>query len=126
VLDLAAKIVIATDNDGPGNALAEELARRLGRERCWRVKWPGVDAPGGRRKDANEVLMQDGADALRGMLAAAEAYPIRGLFRCDDGEGGARGRGAHAAQESRENGGCTGAALLTIPKTNPQLLRFRV
>ena len=40
VLDMAARVVIATDNDGPGNALAEELARRLGRERCWRVRWP--------------------------------------------------------------------------------------
>lgn len=86
VLDMAAKIVIATDNDGPGNALAEELARRLGRERCWRVKWPGADAPGGKRKDANEVLVNDGADALRSLVTAAEAYPIRGLFRCDTGE----------------------------------------
>jgi len=39
-LDQAVRIVIATDNDGPGDALAEELARRLGRERCWRVRWP--------------------------------------------------------------------------------------
>jgi hypothetical protein len=36
----AVRIVIATDNDAPGDALAEELARRLGRERCWRVRWP--------------------------------------------------------------------------------------
>ena len=28
------------DNDAPGDALAEEMARRLGRERCWRVRWP--------------------------------------------------------------------------------------
>jgi twinkle protein len=34
------RIVIATDNDAPGDALAEELARRLGRERCWRARWP--------------------------------------------------------------------------------------
>lgn len=39
-LDPAVRIVIATDNDAPGDALAEELARRLGRERCWRVRWP--------------------------------------------------------------------------------------
>jgi Toprim domain len=41
-LDQAARIVLATDNDGPGQALAEELSRRLGRERCWRVRWPGT------------------------------------------------------------------------------------
>jgi twinkle protein len=34
------RIVLATDNDAPGDALAEELSRRLGRERCWRVRWP--------------------------------------------------------------------------------------
>jgi len=39
-LDQAVRVVIATDNDAPGDALAEELARRLGRERCWRVRWP--------------------------------------------------------------------------------------
>ena len=32
--------LVAADNDAPGDALAEELARRLGRERCWRVRWP--------------------------------------------------------------------------------------
>ena len=30
VWDQATRIVLATDNDGPGHALAEELARRLG------------------------------------------------------------------------------------------------
>lgn len=30
VWDQAVRIVLATDNDGPGQALAEELARRLG------------------------------------------------------------------------------------------------
>ena len=30
VLDQASRILVATDNDDPGHALAEELARRLG------------------------------------------------------------------------------------------------
>ncbi|RVX00471.1 Primase-like protein [Vitis vinifera] len=38
-LEKASRIILATDGDAPGLALAEELARRLGRERCWRVKW---------------------------------------------------------------------------------------
>ena len=33
-------VFLATDSDEPGQALSEELARRLGRERCWRVKRP--------------------------------------------------------------------------------------
>ena len=83
-LDGAARIVLATDNDAPGNALAEELARRLGRERCWRVRWPGGEPGEGsvHRKDANEVLIKDGPQALAALLEAAEPYPIRGLFRC--------------------------------------------
>lgn len=33
------------------------------------------------RKDANEVLMRDGANALRLCIDQAEPLPIRGLFR---------------------------------------------
>jgi twinkle protein len=46
------KIILAVDADGPGEALEEELARRLGKERCWRVRWPEGS------KDANDVLME--------------------------------------------------------------------
>jgi twinkle protein len=86
-LDGALRVILATDNDAPGNALAEELARRLGRERCWRVRWPGNVHEGAQlqpdyRKDANEVLMADGPERLQMLLAAAEPYPIRGLFKC--------------------------------------------
>jgi hypothetical protein len=31
--------------------------------------------------EASQVLVADGADALRSMVESAEAYPIRGLFR---------------------------------------------
>ncbi|KAJ7562844.1 hypothetical protein O6H91_03G086300 [Diphasiastrum complanatum] len=73
------RIVLATDSDEPGLALAEELARRLGRERCWRVKWPkGED--GKQLKDANEVLVRLGKEALRAVVEKSELYPIRGLF----------------------------------------------
>jgi twinkle protein len=66
--------VIAVDGDGPGRRLEDELARRLGREKCWRVKWPhGV-------KDANEVLVKNGAEELRWYLENAEPFPIEGVF----------------------------------------------
>ena len=78
------KIIIATDADGPGHALAEELSRRLGRERCWRVKWPTQgDAE---RKDANETLIEDGAAVLRECVEYAEPWPIEGLHRAQDYE----------------------------------------
>jgi twinkle protein len=73
-LDQLGRIVIATDADAPGDALAEELARRLGRERCWRAAWP-EDC-----KDANDVLLKHGPDVLRACIADAEPWPIRALF----------------------------------------------
>jgi hypothetical protein len=40
LLERAKKVILATDNDAAGFALSEELARRIGREKCWTVKWP--------------------------------------------------------------------------------------
>jgi twinkle protein len=81
-LDRLERIVLATDADGPGQALAEELARRLGKDRCWRVRWPdGNDA---QRKDANDVLQHDGAQVLRECIERAEPYPISGLHGISD------------------------------------------
>jgi twinkle protein len=34
------RIVLLTDGDSVGIAMRNELARRLGRHRCWRVDWP--------------------------------------------------------------------------------------
>ncbi|XP_051125289.1 primase homolog protein isoform X2 [Andrographis paniculata] len=53
-LDKARRIILATDSDEPGVALAEELARRLGRERCRRVRWPKKNESQS-FKDSNEV-----------------------------------------------------------------------
>jgi twinkle protein len=53
-LDRVERFILAGDADEKGRGLEAELARRLGRERCWRVRWPdGNDAP---CKDANETL----------------------------------------------------------------------
>jgi hypothetical protein len=60
------KFIIATDNDGPGRSLKNELVRRLGPEKCWTVEWPeGV-------KDANEALVKLGADSLIDLINSAE------------------------------------------------------
>ncbi|KAJ1414365.1 TOPRIM domain [Sesbania bispinosa] len=75
----ASRIILATDGDPPGQALAEELARRIGKEKCWRVRWP-TKGRGDNCKDANEVLMYLGPDALKEVIENAELYPIRGLF----------------------------------------------
>jgi twinkle protein len=72
------RIIVAVDADGPGQALAEELARRLGRERCWRVRWPEGC------KGANDVLLQHGPEALRECIAQATPYPIAGLHAASE------------------------------------------
>ncbi|XP_042397939.1 twinkle homolog protein, chloroplastic/mitochondrial-like isoform X2 [Zingiber officinale] len=82
-LEKASRIILATDSNSSGQAVAEELARRLGKERCWRVEWPKKnDAE--LCKDANEVLMYLGPDSLRKVVENAELYPIKGLFKFRD------------------------------------------
>lgn len=52
------EIIIATDNDYAGKALAQELANRLGVERCSRFHFEES------KKDANEILTQLGKESL--------------------------------------------------------------
>ena len=78
------RIILAVDNDAPGQALEEELARRLGREQCLRVRWP--DSGDVTCKDANETLQAHGAAVLAECIAAAEPYPIAGLHSVRDFE----------------------------------------
>jgi twinkle protein len=59
------KIILATDDDHKGHILRDELAIRLGRPRCWFVRYPKGC------KDANEVLVKHGADALQDMIGSA-------------------------------------------------------
>jgi twinkle protein len=66
--------ILAVDNDANGKRLEEELARRLGVEKCKRVAWPEGC------KDANDVLVNHGADRLARCLLEAESYPVDGLL----------------------------------------------
>lgn len=70
----AEKVVIATDGDEAGKALALELVHRFGKDRCYRVSWPS-DC-----KDANEYLIAHGKDKLRTLIYDATPYPIDGLY----------------------------------------------
>lgn len=77
-IEAVSQWVIAVDDDEPGARLEDELARRLGREKCRRARWPG-DC-----KDANDVLVHHGADVLRQCLDEAQAYPLAGVFEVQD------------------------------------------
>jgi twinkle protein len=64
-------VIIATDTDTAGQALAEELARRIGKDKC-RVAKFGY-------KDLNEAFLAEGADIVKDIIDKAEPYPVAGL-----------------------------------------------
>lgn len=72
------RIILATDNDEAGQALREELARRLGKERCFKVDF-------GKFKDANEMLQAVGPEKLREVaeFGNLKSYPIDGIITAD-------------------------------------------
>lgn len=59
------KIILAVDNDPKGLVLREELAVRLGKQRCYWPKYPEGC------KDANDILIRDGEGALQDALLNA-------------------------------------------------------
>lgn len=71
-------ICLFVDNDEAGSGLSEELARRLGKERCYTVAYPDGC------KDANDVLLKHGAGAIAGMVKEMKEYPIEGILTMDD------------------------------------------
>ena len=68
------RVILFTDQDEPGRALADELARRIGKHRCYFVMVP-LDC-----KDANEVLVRHGKDRLREIVEQAKPWPVAGLY----------------------------------------------
>ena len=73
VLGRVKKFVLAGDMDEPGQLLREELARRLGRHRCWLVTWPDGC------KDAGDTLRDHGPETVQEAIERAVPYPIDGL-----------------------------------------------
>ena len=76
-LDQAEKIIIATDDDTAGSAMAEEIARRVGKDRCWKVEYPDGC------KDANDILSTFGAQALKEIIGYSRPWPVAGLYDAD-------------------------------------------
>lgn len=64
-------VTIATDTDTAGQALAEELARRIGKDKCRIAKFT--------YKDLNEAFLAEGADIVKQIIDTAEPYPVAGL-----------------------------------------------
>lgn len=74
------KIYIATDSDAPGLAMRDELARRLGKERCMIVSYPEGC------KDANDVLVKYGQKEVAELIQKAKELPLEGIKTVADFE----------------------------------------
>lgn len=72
------KIFIAVDGDEAGQALKEELIRRLGIEKCFEIKYPEGC------KDANEVLMKFDKGEVAKLITEAKEPPVKGIFQIND------------------------------------------
>lgn len=72
------KIILFTDNDTPGNSLRDELARRLGKDRCYKIIYP-EDC-----KDANDVLIKHGKPMIHSIIEQAKRWPIDGVLGMDE------------------------------------------
>ena len=72
--------IFAGDTDESGIRLRTDIMKALGEARCSYVEW-------GEHKDANEVLIHEGKDALRNCLNTEIWRPISGMVRLSDVEG---------------------------------------
>ena len=70
--------ILAVDNDPAGKTLEYELARRLGFEKSLKVVYPEGC------KDANDVLVNLGADALRAVIGKTQPFPIAGIITAEE------------------------------------------
>ena len=74
------KIIIAVDSDEAGQALQQELIRRLGTEVCYIATFDDC-------KDANEYLIKYGKEKLISRITAATPVPLENVTTFRDIEG---------------------------------------
>ena len=74
------KIIIAVDSDEAGQALQQELIRRLGTEVCYIATFDDC-------KDANEYLVKYGKEKLVSRITAATPVPLENVTTFRDIEG---------------------------------------
>lgn len=72
------KVILAVDNDEAGRRLREELARRIGKEKCFTVDYPAGC------KDANEVLVRHGKSEVVQLIENAKQWPLEGIMTMEE------------------------------------------
>jgi twinkle protein len=76
--DVAKEIILATDGDGPGTNLMNDLALRLGKSRCKWVRYP-KDC-----KDLNDALVHYGTRGVTETLNRAQWCKVAGVYRMNE------------------------------------------
>jgi len=71
------KVILALDDDEPGQALQQELIRRLGAEVCFLTTFEDC-------KDANEYLIKYGKDKLVNRIEGARPVPLENVTTLKD------------------------------------------
>lgn len=75
------EIILATDGDGPGNALMQDLSVILGRFRCKFLVYPKARDGSKRLKDLNEVLVDYGSKGVVETINRAAFIQSDGVYR---------------------------------------------
>lgn len=71
------EVYLCLDNDVPGRKLREELAERIGKEKCKYVEFKDC-------KDANECLQKYGIQGIIEAVSDAKDFPLEGVFTVKD------------------------------------------
>ncbi|MED5548992.1 MAG: AAA family ATPase [Pseudomonadota bacterium] len=71
-------IILAVDGDENGSYLRNYLAKRLGKARCKWVRYPQGS------KDANDVLLKQGVDAVKALISGASWISVPGVVKVAD------------------------------------------
>lgn len=79
------QIILFGDNDEPGREMVTMVMKRLGEDRCMLApEYPVLFYNGEEKnrlcKDANEILICYGADAINDLIAKCEPAPIKGIL----------------------------------------------
>jgi twinkle protein len=77
LIDAAEIVYVGTDMDENGKLLQKELIRRIGPEKCKIIDYSPY-------KDANEYLLYEGKDKLRGLIELASDPKVSGIFTADE------------------------------------------
>ena len=71
------KFIIAVDNDPPGVNLRNDLAKRLGLDKCEYLVFEGT-------KDANDFLIKNDINSFRREIKNTQLFPLEGVYTIKD------------------------------------------